>query len=105
MRKPIDPKYSIEVTSAAGDAAFGGDILRIVKTTTGVPIPDDEPLILFRARDQYALDTLEYYLNVCRLCGCTDFHLRGIQNRINEFKAFREQHPERMKEPGVTKGL
>ena len=38
-------------------------------------------------------------------CGSTDFHMEGIQNRIDAFKKFRREHPDRMKQPGITRGL
>lgn len=91
MPRQIDPKYSI-----TGD-------LEIVNLT-GVPIPDDEPLILFRARDRNALKMLYFYRRLCEADGCTDFHMTGTWNRIEAFEKFREEHPERMKQPGITKG-
>ncbi len=86
----IDPKYRIE----------GNEILNL----TGVPIPEDEPLILFRARDRNALKMLIYYRELCTLDGCTDFHMRGIDNRIDAFGEFRDIHPDLMKQPGITRG-
>ncbi len=90
--RQIDPKFHVD-----------GD--RIVKTSNGEAIPDDEPLMLFRARDNQALRMLHGYRLLCVLEGCTDFHLSGIDNRIAAFQAFVNDHPERMKQPGVTRGL
>lgn len=89
MRK-IDPKYRV----------VDDQIINL----SGVPIPEDEPLILFRARDWHALKMLEFYRDLCRRDDCTDFHMEGIDNRIAAFQAFRFEHPERMKQPGITKG-
>lgn len=95
--KQIDPKYKIK--------AEGRGFIKIeIVNGSDVPIPDDEPLMLFRARDRNALAMLEEYRRLCVLDNCTDFHMAGIQNRIQAFRAFAEQHPERMKQPGVTKG-
>ena len=94
--KPIDPKYGIMIQS-------DGPV--IVKTATGEPIPPDEPMILFRARDRHAALMLRYYLDLCRQDECTDFHIRGINNRIDAFEQFAEEHGERMKQPGITRGL
>jgi hypothetical protein len=78
---------------------------RIVKTGNGVPISDDEPLILFRGRDRLALPLLESYRQLCQLDGCNDFQLGQINELMEKFLAFAEAHPEVMKQPGVTRGL
>jgi hypothetical protein len=80
--------------------------MRVVKNATGEPIPEDEPLCLFRARDNIALiGALVPYRTECREVGCTDYHLKGIQNRVEAFHGFQKDHPERMKQPGITRGL
>lgn len=94
--KLIDPKYAIE--------AREGELV-IVKAATGEAVPDDEPLILFRARDRHALRMLQYYRTLCLVDGCTDFHMAGIDNRIGAFETFAAEHPERLKQPGITRGL
>lgn len=95
--KAIDPKYGIEVRD--GEPV-------IVKIATGEPIPDDEPLMLFRARDHNALEgAVKPYERRCASDGCTLFHMSGIKNRILAFATFADEHPERMKQPGITKGL
>jgi len=91
----IDPKYSIEIR----------DGKPVIVNLSGVPVPDDEPLILFRARDQHALAAILYYQMQCVKGGCTPFHMRGIQNRVDAFKTFRNAHPERMKQPGITEEM
>ena len=92
--KNIDPKYGIDFLAR-----------KICKVRTGEPIPDDEPLILFRARDRLALPTLEHYMKLAVADGCVTEHLEGIDNRIKAFEQFRTEHPERMKQPGITRGL
>lgn len=89
--RQIDPKFRIE----------GDQILN----AAGRPIPEDEPLFLLRAKDRHALDTLEYYRTLCAQDHCTDYHLQGIEDRILAFDQFRLKHPERMKQPGSTRGL
>ena len=93
MRRPIDPKYSI----VADDEGIE------IANAQGVFIPPDEPVILFRGRDRLALPMLEHYRNLCMLDGCTDFHMRGIDNRIAAFKAFAATSAT-MKQPGITEG-
>ena len=89
--RAIDGKYHIQ-----------GE--RIIKTGNGEAIPEDEPLILFRARDQYALDALSHYGGVCRERGCTTHQLNAIAAVIDKFEQFAQEHAGRMKEPGATKG-
>lgn len=90
MRK-IDGKFHID-----------GD--KIIKTSNGEVVPEDEPLFLMRARDHIALPLLEVYEILSRMDGCTDYHLTGVNERINAFATFYGQHPERMKQPGITLG-
>jgi hypothetical protein len=87
----IDPKYHIENET-------------IVKTLTDEPVPDDEPLILFRARDRLALPMMRIYKVLSEMDGCTDYHIAGVNAVINAFLDFRIKHPERMKQPGITQG-
>ncbi len=77
---------------------------QIVKTSNGEPIPEDEPVFILRARDRLALEVLEYYRNICEQDGCIDFQLDGIGINIQRFDAFAREHPERMKQPGITRG-
>ena len=91
----LDPKYHV---------AAVGDDLRVVKTSNGVAIPPDEPLILFRARDRLALEALKAYRAACVADGCNDYHLAGIDNRIAEFARFQILSPDAMKQPGATRG-
>lgn len=89
MRR-IDAKFRIE----------GDQILNAANE----PIPEDEPLFLLRARDYLALPTLRYYQGACRMDGCTDYQNNGIQAAIEAFQDFNREHPERMKQPGISKG-
>lgn len=89
--KIIDTKYHVE-----------GD--QIIKTGNGQPIPDDEPMILFRAKDRLAIPMLRAYRAICVEDGCTDYHLNGLDKLIQDFGTFKEAHPERMKQPGSTMG-
>jgi len=89
--KVIDPKYHIE-----------GE--KIIKTSNGEEVPDDEPMILFRARDNLAVDMLKTYLQISIEAGCTDHQILGVTERISEFERFAYENPERMKQPGCTRG-
>jgi hypothetical protein len=71
---------------------------RFVNRVSGEEIPDDEPVILFRARDAKALPLLKFYQELC----VDDHHKQAIQDRIDEFQDFMLANPGRMKEPGIT---
>lgn len=68
---------------------------RIVNRSTGVAIPDDEPVIIFRAQDRNAADAISAYLCVCK----DPDHRAVVKSRLLDFNAFAAAHPERMKEP------
>jgi len=88
----IDDKFHIE-----------GD--QIIKTSSGEIIPEDEPLLLFRARDYLALPLIEHYKKLCVIDGCNDYQLEGINKCIQRFEQFAKENPNKMKQPGVTRGL
>ncbi|SFR86876.1 hypothetical protein [Sphingomonas jatrophae] len=71
---------------------------QFVNRISGEPIPPDEPIIIFRARDHHALPVLLAYLSMVR----DPHHQQAVHDRIAEFEAFAREHPERMKEPGIT---
>ena len=77
-----EPKYGIR----------GG---RIVNRLSGTSIPDDEPIFIFRAQDRLAVRTLTAYFGAI-----TDpAHARAVAARLDDFKRFAREHPERMKDP------
>lgn len=78
---------------------------QIIKTGNGQPIPEEEPLSLFRARDYLALPLLEHYRKLCVADGCNDFQLGQVDELIARFRKFAADYPERMKQPGITRGL
>lgn len=98
LKIPIDPKYSIIV-----EPGLVGMSVQIVNMS-GDAIPESEPLFLLRARDRLAVATLEAYRVLAIRDGCTDFHLKGIDERLAEFREFAGKHPDRMKQPGITRG-
>ena len=85
MRTAQEPKY---------DVRDG----RIVNRRTGQPIPDDEPIFVFRAKDRRALTALTaYYAAITN-----PEHAKAVAVRIESFKAFAAAHPERMQEPDTV---
>lgn len=87
------------------DGKFKIENDQIVKISNGEVIPEDEPVMLFRARDWNALGTIHDYLRRCLKDGCTDYQITGIRERIAAFGSFKDEHAERMKQPGITRGL
>jgi len=87
------------------EARFIDGKVVLANKVSGEEIPEDEPLFLLRGRDALALDVLRQYDLVARDNGCNDLHLAGIQQVIRKFAAFKVEHPERMKQPGVTRHL
>lgn len=82
MKASQEPKYDVREG-------------RIVNRRTGQPIPDDEPVFVFRAKDRRALTALTaYYAAITN-----PEHAKAVAVRIESFKAFAAGHPERMREP------
>ena len=69
----------------------------LVKRSTGVPIPDDEPLFILRAKDLNALSALAFYVALCNDL----YHREQVMKSVLDFKNFAAQHPERMGEPTI----
>lgn len=79
--------------------------VNIVKPSSGEVLPLDEPLFLFRGRDRLALPALLKFREICVADGCNDYMLGGLDEVIEEFRRFTVEHADRMKQPGVTRGL
>jgi hypothetical protein len=98
------PATKVEAAPTPIDGKFGilGD--RIVNLVSREPIPEDEPLFLLRARDHHALAVLSAYQQIAA-ADCNELHLAGIQQVMDKFTRFAAEHPERMKQPGITRHL
>ena len=77
---------------------------KLVNRSSGEVIPDDEPTFILRARDILALGVLNYYQVRSDRDGCTQYHMQLVEDVIKRFTDFRNNHPERMKQPGSTRG-
>ena len=91
----IDSKYHAE-------GIFECDL---IKTTNGMIVPTDEPTFLFRGRDYLAAPALRHYATICGADSATDWQMSGLKKTIEEFETFARNNPQRMKQPGVTRGL
>jgi hypothetical protein len=82
----------------AEDRKFKFEGGRFVNRVSGEPIPDDEPVIIFRARDRKSIAVLNFYLSICD----DEHHRQAIRDRIAEFTLYQRDNPKRVKEPGIT---
>lgn len=73
----------------------------IYNVASGEMIPEDEPCMVFRARDIWAVYAIEQYLSDIELgIGEKDTpHVTAVKERIAAFRRFAKEHPDRMKEP------
>lgn len=76
----------------------------IIKTSNGQAIPLEEPIIILRGRDHLALPLLRLYRILCEVDNCNDYFLGEVDSSITELFIFKNNYPERMKQPGVTRG-
>lgn len=81
-----EPKYN---TTPSG---------KLINRTSGVVIPDEEPVMVFRAKDKRAVAALWGYHDSC----VDTAHRAVIKARIAEFEQFAKDYPERMKEPDTA---
>lgn len=68
---------------------------RLVKRDNQVPIPEDEPLFIFRAKDRKALAALVAYSMVVDNLEQKE----AITKSIEDFRAFQAANPDKMGEP------
>lgn len=77
------------------DTKFKFENGRFVNRKTGEAIPDDEPVMLFRARDLYALKAIQSYHSMLP----DGAHADAVLATLQTFNTFRREHPERVREP------
>lgn len=80
----IDKKYG-KVTTEFGD------------------IGDDEPIIVFRARDVLVASVLRHYAYQCMKARVTRKHIDIVMDRVEEMLAWQQVHPELVRLP-ASKG-
>ncbi len=65
----------------------------------GTPIPDDEPIILFRAKDKLTPQMLEAYKKLCLDAGCQPGQIESLDPMIEKFKNWQAANPDKVKLP------
>lgn len=83
MKIKQEPKYKIKGS--------------ITNRQSGNAIPDDEPIFILRARDISAVATLEKYRQEVEAAGSPTEHLQAVQLRVEQFRKWAQEHPDRMK--------
>lgn len=72
----------------------------IVKNKDASVVPPDE-WIVFLAKDDAVLPTLQFYLHECHKIGAAPDQLRAISALIGRVKEWRDLNPDRCKVPDV----
>lgn len=76
----------------------------LVKTSNDERIPEDEPVFILRGRDVLAGRTINYYAGQMIETGCDHRRIFELGGVFAEFMKFSSKHPDRMKQPGSTRG-
>lgn len=103
-----DGKYEVALIDTITGAEIPLPIntrIAIVKIPTRIPILDEEPIFIYRGRDWNAVKGIQAYRDICIADGCNDHQMRMVDEAIQRFNKFTEEHPDQMKQPGLTKGL
>ena len=83
MLEKQEPKYDV-----TGDG-------HLFNRRTGDIIPDDEPIMVFRAKDAKSIDAIAEYLKAC-----TDpVHRIAITRRLDDFVQYQANNPALVHEP------
>ena len=83
MKESQEPKYKVTPEG------------KIANRKSGEVIPDDEPVMIFRARDKNAAPMIAFYRKLC----ADQHHAEIVKQRLHDFVDFIHEHPHRMKEP------
>ena len=59
----------------------------------GAHIPDDEPVVVFRAKHKLLPDLLIKYMVLCHQAGSPDRHLELIAATLDSVEEYQRQHP------------
>jgi hypothetical protein len=68
-------------------------------TTEHGDIPDDEPVIVFRAQDRLSVSALRAYFELCMVAGSPQRHLTLVSSTIRRFAGWQNEHVGQVKVP------
>jgi hypothetical protein len=77
------------------DAKFYGEVRKAKDDSV---VPEDE-WIVFLAKDNAFLPTLEFYLDRCLDLGCDHEHIEAVERTIARAEAWRAANPDKLKNP------
>ncbi len=77
----------------------------LIKRSNEDPIPEDEPIFVLRARDNFAIETLMHYTQLSDRAKCTVEHLSALSAVMVDFANWRGNNRCMTKQPGITRGL
>lgn len=100
--KVQDTKYGVLWEPVRNHPSGEGNIDgALANLTTGMPIPDDEPVMIFRGQDRHALAAIETYCRTVTNEGTSidEKSAPSAGERFMAFQTFAIEHPERMKDP------
>jgi hypothetical protein len=81
-----EPKYTVDGN-------------HVINRSSGEAIPHEEPVFIFRGRDSLAVTALMLYVTYFNEATP---HYKAIMNRIDDFKKFAKEYPDRMKMPDTV---
>ena len=93
------------------ERGWQGDLLRIddrygvnpingrISKHSGKLLPDDEPLIVFRAQDGQSLPMLEVYARMCREVGSPPAFMALLYRRMAQFAEWQDRNRAAVKVP------
>jgi hypothetical protein len=90
-KKVNSGKYKIKIYYDAGGKQQG----RLVNIQTGIPIPEGEPVVIFRGQDKHLPTLLREYYVLCNNGMQSD----AIAERSSEIEAWQKANPDKVKEP------
>lgn len=68
-------------------------------TTEHGDIPDDEPVIVFRARDKIVPAMLRFYMEMCEANGSPGRHIDLIQGTQRQITQWQLDHKDQVRQP------
>lgn len=62
-------------------------------------VGEDEPVVVFRAKDKNLPQVLQFYYDICRKSGSPDRHLELIKHSHDSISQWQADHPDDVRTP------
>lgn len=72
-----------------------GDITK----NDGTPIPDNEPLMLFRGQDRLLPDLIDQYAEMCASAGGLEENIQALKEKAESVREWQRNNPDSVKTP------